>query len=231
MISDVAPLSGTSSLRHLDLADNQVTDIAPLASLRRLEMLSVYKNTGITTLAPLAQLTALRELNVSFLKPEALAPEHLAPLTLLKNLRVQGGVMTTAVWASLSRFTLLEQLTAGMNPSISDLAPVAALPKLEYLDVHACSVRDLRPLVGLRSLRKVVLNYNQISDLAPLAGCPRLVSLYCFANPLTSAEAVAATLRRLPALQTLTLPKERFGPEQQRLLRASVPPSCRVRFL
>ena len=61
-VQALAPLTGLAALRQVDLRDNQITDLAPLAGLG-LEYLDIGGN-QITDLAPLTGLPALREVRL-----------------------------------------------------------------------------------------------------------------------------------------------------------------------
>lgn len=227
LVADIAVVAQLPALRHLDLADNPIADISPLGSRPELTRLSLYKNKAISDLSVLAGLTELRHLNVSFGMPGALRPELLAPLTQLTNLRVQGDMLTPELWQVVGGLSALEQLTAGKNPSLTDLTPIAGLSNLDYLDIHGCAFSDLTPLSRITGLRKLVMNNNRVSSLAPLKACTRLTMLYSFGNPIKD----IAALRGLP-LSVVTLPRGSFAaPEQQAAARAQLPKGCRVRFM
>jgi hypothetical protein len=52
----------------------------------------------------------------------------------------------------------------------TDVAPLAALNKLQWLSVAGNQVGNIQPLVGLKNLETLDLYHNGISDLGPLAG-------------------------------------------------------------
>ena len=60
-VSDLSPIAGMRSLIRLDLAYNQVSDISALANLTNLKLLELQHN-RITDITPLAGLTSLEEL-------------------------------------------------------------------------------------------------------------------------------------------------------------------------
>ncbi len=63
------------------------------------------------------------------------------------------------------------------GPYFSDLAPLAGLTKLEFLDISQNAVADLSPISGLTALKHLNVRHNGISDIAPLAGLTELVYL------------------------------------------------------
>ena len=123
-ISDLSPLAGLTNLEKLYLGANQVSDLSPLAGLTNLELLWLWNN-QISDLSPLAGLTNLE-------------------------------------WLGLA------------GNQISDLSPLAGLTNLKWLFLLDNQISDLSPLAGLMDLFGLYLSENQISDLSPLAGLTNL---------------------------------------------------------
>jgi len=172
-------------------------DLAPLASLARLRRLSVG---AVESLDALAELTSLEELNV-----DAVASGDLAPLARLERLRsLQIGTGDPRVWPANPN---PGSRTAGLRYSldrggdIADLRPLAALSRLEVLEIPGAKLSDLRPLAGLASLRVLNLRRNPIRDLAPLGALSRLEILHLDGDQVVD----AAPLARLGALRELRL--------------------------
>ena len=95
----------------------------------------------------------------------------------------------------------MKALTASDNP-ISDLSPLAALKKLQYLDLRACEISDLSPLSALVELRVLSLEANrQVVDISPLAGLTKLHLLKLNRNRVVD----ISPLSGLTALETLWL--------------------------
>jgi Leucine-rich repeat (LRR) protein len=61
--------------------------------------------------------------------------------------------------------------------TFADLAPVANLTKLKYLDIAYNDVSDLSPLAGLTALEHLNLHFNPITDLSPLENLTNLTYL------------------------------------------------------
>jgi Leucine Rich Repeat (LRR) protein len=55
------------------------------------------------------------------------------------------------------------------NTQVADLAPLAGLGGLQWLNLDNTQVADLAPLAGLGGLQTLYLNNTQVADLAPLA--------------------------------------------------------------
>ena len=161
-ISHLAPLSGLTSLAWLRLWGNEISDLAPLSGLTSLYYLSLSEN-KISDLAPLSGLTSVRYLYLRDNEISDLAP--LSGLTSLWLLYADGNDISDL--APLSDLTSLGQLTLGGN-EISDLAPLSGLTSLPVLNLQDNEISDLTPLSGLTSLTSLYLRNNEISDLAPL---------------------------------------------------------------
>ena len=57
---------------------------------------------------------------------------------------------------------------------VADLAPLAGLSALTFLDVSNTQVADLAPLAGLPALTSLDVSHTKVADLAPLAGLSAL---------------------------------------------------------
>ncbi len=79
----------------------------------------------------------------------------------------------------------LSELKIGHNPRLSDLAPIAKLTELDYLDAGRCNISDITPLADLRNLTFLQLNDNYITNLAPLVNLTQLTALRVGDNQIT----------------------------------------------
>jgi hypothetical protein len=140
-----------------------------------LQVLDLSGN-GLTSLAGLEGLVALRSLDVSRNALLCLRPLQCCPL--------------------------LQQLRAGSN-AIQQLPPDLHLPLLSSLALDANQIRTLGPLPGLPHLRALNLQDNCISRLAPLTGCALLTSLALSFNALADPQHLAclSPLASLASLQ------------------------------
>jgi len=125
-----------SGATYLDLQNNNISDITPLAGLTNLERLDLRVN-NISELTPLAGLTNLTSLllwgnNIS----------DITPLAGLAN---------------------LTELDLKVN-NISDLTPLAGLTDLDYLYLSANNISDITPLAGLTNLTELELDNNNITE-------------------------------------------------------------------
>ena len=160
-LADVQPLAACVVLKELTLS-NGVTDLSPLAGLRRLTSLTVT-GSPLADLSPLAHgppLTAL-----------ALDRNQIADIAPLRD-------MDSLVWLSLQ------------HNRIADLGPMAKLKSLRHLDVSGNLVADVTPLRDLKKLTRLNLADNQVADLTPLKDVRSLIYLDLTGNRVTDLTAL-----------------------------------------
>ena len=124
-ISDITGLEFATNLGELDLRDNPITDLRPLANLTTLQDLylsGIFPNTPTLDLRPLANLINLEELTLENSKVS-----DISPLARLKKLRI---------------------LNLSHN-DISDLRPLRGLRELQELRIRGNPIKDLTPLSKL----------------------------------------------------------------------------------
>ena len=126
----------------LGLANNQISDLSPLAGLDGLRKLDLRSN-QISDLFPLAGLTNLRVLNLAY--------NQISELTFLNSNLVQ---------LDLSR------------NQISDITKLLALTNLRILNLRINQISNISPLIGKHALVDLDLSQNQISDITPLGALP-----------------------------------------------------------
>lgn len=190
---------GLQRLRRLELSSCQLDDLgflAPLAALRSLsiegrvhaggleglrglealrELELLLKAPTVTSLAPLAALTGLERLQLG-----GLALGDVKPLGALTGLRTLGlgDFPRLSTLPSLAKHLALRSVWLRRLPKLTRLAPVAAAPALESLDVSDCAHLDVphfRPFVGHPKLKRVHLDIggaskrNQVLSLLGLS--------------------------------------------------------------
>jgi len=126
-IVDLSPVASLSHLRELNLFGTKVTDISSIANLTNLEILNL-KETPTRDLSPLSGLVALKSLDIT-----GTSISDLSPLSRLEDLNELG--IGGRQIPGLSNLTKLKHLRTIriIDQANIDLAPVAALPNLEYL--------------------------------------------------------------------------------------------------
>ena len=203
-ITDLGPLANLTRLTTLVLGNNNITDISPLANIVNLERLELQNN-RITDITPLENLTNLEHLythNNPIFDPDSpvvhipdpnlraglreilgLPADSPIPLDLMRQVpTLVFGARDITNIEGLQHATNLWYLNLSGNP-ISDISPLAALVKLERLDLLSCdNIVDVSPLSELYSLRHLELGKNKIRDVTPLANLHNLERLYINRN-------------------------------------------------
>ena len=195
-VSDLMPLAGLTNLTTLYLRRNSIADLTPLAGLTNLTTLYLYGN-RVSDLTPLAGLTNLTELDLNFNAVSDLTP--LAGLTNLITLQLgHNGISDLTPLAGLTNLTTLQLY----NNRVSDLTPLAGLTNLTalYLYGNRVSNSDLMYLAGSTNLTTLQLGFNGVSDLTPLAGLTNLTALEIEDNAITDLMPLAG-LTNLTTLQ------------------------------
>ncbi|HUU94502.1 MAG TPA: leucine-rich repeat protein [Phycisphaerae bacterium] len=164
-IVDLGPLAGLTKLKTLHLGNNLIVNISLLADLPALEVLTLIAN-QVSDLGALQGMTSLLSLNVSYQLdmqiPESVEAQQppgfvYADHTILSDI------------SKLAGLTGLTELRLSGN-RISDISPLAGLTELRTLGLAENRFTGLTPLQGLPNLKTVFLNQNPITDLSPLAG-------------------------------------------------------------
>lgn len=140
-VSDLSPIAGLDLLQSLTLTNNQVEDISPLADLKRLQYIELSNN----QVKDISALAGLEAMNSAYL-----SGNQISDLTAVKGL--------SKLWT----------LDVADN-SVSDLGPVGSLTRLSTLNVDGNQVSDLKPLTDLTSLQRLSLRNNKVADIAVLA--------------------------------------------------------------
>ena len=143
-ITDLTGIEYALNLNSLFLQGNNITNLAPLATLTTLEYLYLAGNHSITDISPLSSLTGLKRLYLDFNRISDIHP--LAGLTALTHLGLT-------------------------HNSISDVNPLAGLYNLEILHIQNNSIADHSPLDGLALS---LYEYDQSCDMLPEPLEPRL---------------------------------------------------------
>jgi len=148
-ITDITILKDLTNLTQLYLSNNQITDITPLKDLKNLTQLHLSSN-QITDITPLKDLTSLTTLYLSY--------NQITDITPLKDLK------------NLTELVLF-------NNQITNITPLKDLKNLTNLDLRRNQITDITPLKDLKNLTTLNLNNNQITDITPLKDLIKLKRL------------------------------------------------------
>ena len=184
-IHDVAPLASLALVTSLELNGNDVSDLTPLASMISLTRLEIYGN-GVSELAPLSALVSLEDLRMGYNDVVDLSP--LSGLTSLTRLEVYDNRVSDLT--PLAALTSLEHLDLIRN-RVADISPLAGLQDLVVLRFYGNKAADLSPVAGLTSLEHLHAGYNGVVDLQPLVDLTSLTHLFLHANRIEDISALA----------------------------------------
>ena len=201
-ISDLAPLSGLTNLKVLDLADNNITVISALTGLTNLQTLDL-RNNDVTDTTRLSEMTHLKNLYVR-------GNANLESLKQLVKLTAAG----TRVDIPLPRPVTFrdENLAAALQTTLDALPDLALQPgdpifpeDMAMLTTFTASGQSIVNLTGLETainLTSLTLNGNEIASLTPLVRLVKLQTLNLADNEKISS---ISSLARLTALTDLNL--------------------------
>ena len=200
-ITTIAPLSGLTKLRILDLQQNTIIDLSPLSDMSALTELYLNGN-AITDISVVKAFKELTVLNVSNNNLTTIVPAYM--LTKLTKLYAaaqgqdeSGGLTSIEGIQSLTELTHLSLATN----KLTDISPLSACVKLQELDVSANAITSLEAIKGHNDLMFLYFSrnavekipefdheasklsvidgsYNKISSVEPLAGHRLINKIY-----------------------------------------------------
>ena len=172
-----------------------------LLNLKRLDA----RNRGIKALTGLehAQNLEVLELGGEYIEGEGTVNSNtisdftpLAALTNLKSLYLSNCSISDI--AFLAKLTQLTYLNLSSNP-VSDVSSLAGLTQLNGLYLYSTSISDVSALSGLTELTGLGISGSAVSDVSPLEGLTQLTYLYLEWNAISDIS-VLSGLTRLSSL-------------------------------
>lgn len=204
-VSDLAPLSGLTELRVLDLGENPVRSADVLSGLSQLREITL-EATGITSVETLAG-SGIQSLNVRSTWVSDFSPlENCPHLT-----RLIVGELPSGAAETLEGLTGLEELRLYSTPDV-DLRFLIDLKTLRDMDLYGCTILYPDVLMEFPVLQRINLGETGWSDLSLFSTIPSLTELDLRENPLSD----LSPLRECPWLSRLILsPRHRPLAEEQ----------------
>lgn len=188
-----------TSLKDLNIGNNNISDLGDLEGLQGLEKLTATDN-NIIMVDSLGKLRGLKELYLDNNKIENISP--LEPLKDLRILSLNSNKIKSL--QGLEKMESIEQLHFNgaytgpyddPDPSgntVKDLGPLKNLTKLEVLSLQdTVYIEDLEPISQLTNLRYLILRGNNIKDISPLKDLTKLDTLYLYKNKVEDISALA----------------------------------------
>ncbi|MBF0312721.1 MAG: leucine-rich repeat domain-containing protein [Oligoflexia bacterium] len=168
------------SLSIVNLGGQNISELAPLASLKNISQLLLSHN-PISDLGPLSELPNLTYLDLSFCKLTSITP--LANLSKLTDLNLSHNQLQET--RMLSSLQALTNLNLGFN-QISDplLHPLSFLKSLTVLNLEENEITDPTRLQNLKELTLLDLSRNKIRVARLLEGFDIKTKIKLDGNPL-----------------------------------------------
>ena len=181
---DISFLAPLKSLRKLEVRGSAwLTDISVLASLTELRDLDLSNCYNLRDLRPLESLTKLWRLNLEVCS----RLRDLRPLAGLANLR---------------------SLNLEHCHSLKNIEPLAHIRALECLSLGECRrINDVSALAGAENLRELDLSGTRVKDLSPIAGLTKLDHLNLTSCPAPQDRKALAKVLKGNHLKVLGLPR------------------------
>ena len=158
-IKSLNGLETATNLHSLNLSQNRISDLTPLAYLTQLQKSISLDSNEISDIAPLAY---CRLIIIDCLETAT----NLQVLSLDSN-------KISDIWA-LAVLDSLQALDINSN-EISDLKPLAYLDELRHLELDSNKISDITPLTSLGKLQTLYLNDNPLSEASLRLHIPALL--------------------------------------------------------
>lgn len=155
----VSPLENLTGLIYLDLSNNTVRNLQPLAGMINLQELYLRQN-AVVDLTALSGLGALRTLDVSHNSVASLSP--ILNLTSLTRLDASTNLLTDL--NNINALSSLSCLYVSGN-SISDPTYLGECTTLTELDISNNAFGDITALQTLTRLVTLNFSFNQVTDI------------------------------------------------------------------
>ena len=243
-VSDLTPLSSLTELTTLylddgDLFSSAITDLSPLAGLKKLQVLCIppmpnYKD--FSCLSGLTELRTLRMMGTTSSGSNSIQSlDFLAGMTKLETLRLVAAGGDLSVISGLvnlkslslhadtytegtdifKNLTNLEELSLRNSVIVTkDMSGFSGLTKLHRLNLIVSGIESLAGLESLTDMQEMEISVQgsgSFSDLTPLSGMTKLQRLSLYAGN-SSAPLSLEPLRHLSNLGTAELgPASRIG--------------------
>jgi len=200
-VGSIAVLESYGSLRQIDLSQNCIVNVAPIAKLNHVFRLSLASNRieSIASWGP-STLCHLLSLDMSDNRLKALPRLHLPSLKEVSFARNQ--ISTCTDFRGHNR---LQAMDLSGNRRLDSVKGIQDMPALETLSLAAAALPGLGGLRALPSLKFLDISQNGLETLeGPWEETPALQRLSANENLLASATGFEP-LSRLPKLQKVEL--------------------------
>jgi Leucine-rich repeat (LRR) protein len=193
-ISDVSPLANLPKLTKIDLGTNQIKEIRSLRALPSLVDLSINHN-QLSDISVLKNSPKLGSLSINHNQISDIS--SLAGLNRIYFLNINENLIE-----DISAVTNMKDLHIFMasNNSINNINPLKGLG-LQTIEMNSNRISDISGISNMTELLSLKMANNQISDLSPLANLTNLSHIWMGFNQIKNLE----PLKNLPGRMGLYL--------------------------
>jgi internalin A len=176
-ISDLSPLAANVYLNTLVLGKNRIVSLAPLASIRSLDILQVEDNPGITEFHSLVKAGVLKTLDISRtgIRDIRSLPDVFPGL---ENIRASGLGLTDVSAIRRYRYLFTNSLDFSKN-ALTDISPVYQFTELYSLNLDGNPATNVNfaALEAMKNLKYLSFDVNRLPDPVSRQRMRRLIEL------------------------------------------------------
>ena len=183
-LTTASGLETAVGLEYLDLSQNTIRDLSPLANMTQLQDLYLNHN-AINDLTQIAGLNKLARLDVSYNLLETLNPIFTCPELMYLN---AGNNKITSI-AGIDRLASL-QIFSFANNTIQDISPISSCTGITQLDISENMIADISSLSALVKLDTLNFSRNVVTELPAFEKECALITIDGSHNQLTSLSAL-----------------------------------------
>ena len=183
-LTTASGLETAVGLEYLDLSQNTIRDLSPLANMTQLQDLYLNHN-AINDLTQIAGLNTLARLDVSYNLLETLNPIFACPELMYLN---AGNNKITSI-AGIDRLASL-QIFSFANNTIQDISPISSCTGITQLDISENMIADISSLSALVKLDTLNFSRNVVTELPAFEKECALITIDGSHNQLTSLSAL-----------------------------------------
>lgn len=199
--TDIASFSrwnGLPDLRTLKIERGQLSSVAGLGKMKKLEKLSLRGNRQLTSLSGFGSFSKLQAIDVSETRIKRFS--GLGKLPRLKQLYASHARLTSLTGLSTYRSTLKSLDVAGND--LKSVKAIRSLTKLKKLDLTGNRISSVTYLLGMTKLIHLKLGLNRISSLKGLNRMRHMVLFQVGHQDISGSTATVGKPYTLPVLRT-----------------------------
>ena len=178
-ISSIAPLASMTSLEYLDISGQNIEDLSAISGLTNLVELDVSDN-PLSSVDAVSGMTKLKKLEIADTSVSSLA--QLASLVNLEYLDAENIELTDENLSALSNMNNLQEI----NLNGSNLASLQGINVAGLVSLYVGNnmIADMSPIIGASKLETLDISENAMETVPSLVNCTALKKLDLSGNML-----------------------------------------------